>query len=34
LSMPDDIAPVFIANYRRFAAGETLHYRVDFDAGY
>lgn len=34
LSFPEDIAPVFIDNYRRFAAGQPLHYVVDFEAGY
>lgn len=34
LSFPEDIAPVFVENYRRFASGEPLKYRVDFDAGY
>jgi len=34
LSVPADIAPVFIDNYRRLVAGEPLKYRVDFDAGY
>jgi len=34
LSVPADIAPVFIANYRRWAAGGELRYRVDFDRGY
>jgi len=34
LSVPADIAPVFVENYRRFIAGELLHYRVDFEAGY
>lgn len=34
LSVPEDIAPVFIDNYRRFAAGQPLQYVVDFDAGY
>ena len=34
LSDPADIAPVFIDNYRRWADGHELRYRVDFDAGY
>jgi phosphoglycerate dehydrogenase-like enzyme len=34
LSIPEDIAPVFIDNYRRWVAGTPLKYRVDFDAGY
>jgi phosphoglycerate dehydrogenase-like enzyme len=34
LSFPPDIAPVFIDNYRRWIAGETLKYRVDFERGY
>jgi phosphoglycerate dehydrogenase-like enzyme len=34
LSVPADIAPVFIENYPRFVAGETLRHRVDFEAGY
>jgi phosphoglycerate dehydrogenase-like enzyme len=34
LSVPKDIAPVFIENYRRLIAGEPLRYRVDFEAGY
>jgi phosphoglycerate dehydrogenase-like enzyme len=34
LSRPDDIAPVFIENYRRLVAGEPLKYQVDFERGY
>lgn len=34
LSIPEDIAPVFIDNYRRFLRGEPLQHRVDFDQGY
>jgi phosphoglycerate dehydrogenase-like enzyme len=34
LSAPEDIAPVFIENYKRFAAGQPLRHRVDFEAGY
>jgi phosphoglycerate dehydrogenase-like enzyme len=34
LSVPEDIAPIFIENYRRFAGGQPLRYTVDFEAGY
>jgi phosphoglycerate dehydrogenase-like enzyme len=34
LSVPEDIAPVFIDNYRRLVAGQSLRYQVDFEAGY
>jgi phosphoglycerate dehydrogenase-like enzyme len=34
ISMPEDIAPVFVQNYRRFIAGQRLEYQVDFEAGY
>jgi len=34
LSMPADIAPVFIDNYRRLVSGQPLRYRVDFEAEY
>ena len=34
LSAPPDIAPIFVANYRRFAAGLPLEHRVDFELGY
>jgi phosphoglycerate dehydrogenase-like enzyme len=34
LSVPEDIAPVFIENYRRLIASQPLRYRVDFEAGY
>jgi phosphoglycerate dehydrogenase-like enzyme len=34
LSQPEDIAPVFVENYRRLIAGEPLRYQVDFDAEY
>src|SRR5207249_2283761 len=34
LSAPEDIAPVFVENYHRMLAGETLRYRVDFERGY
>jgi phosphoglycerate dehydrogenase-like enzyme len=34
LSVPEDIAPVFIDNYRRLVAGEPLRYQVEFERGY
>jgi phosphoglycerate dehydrogenase-like enzyme len=34
LSVPADIAPVFIDNYRRLLRGEPLQHRVDFEQGY
>ena len=34
LSIPADIAPVFIDNYRRLLRSEPLKHRVDFDRGY
>ena len=34
LSVPADIAPVFIDNYRRWVASEPLRYQVDFERGY
>jgi phosphoglycerate dehydrogenase-like enzyme len=34
LSVPEDIAPVFIENYRRLLGGEPLLYQIDFDLGY
>jgi phosphoglycerate dehydrogenase-like enzyme len=34
LSIPADIAPVFIDNYRRWIAGDALNYVVDFERGY
>jgi phosphoglycerate dehydrogenase-like enzyme len=34
LSVPADIAPVFIDNYRRLVRGEPLLYQVDFEQGY
>jgi phosphoglycerate dehydrogenase-like enzyme len=34
LSAPEDIAPVFIENYRRLVRGEPLLYQVDFELGY
>jgi phosphoglycerate dehydrogenase-like enzyme len=33
-SFPADLAEVFCANYRRYAAGEPLQYLVDFTRGY
>jgi phosphoglycerate dehydrogenase-like enzyme len=33
-SWPRDIAAVFRDNYRRYVAGKTLRYPVDFDRGY
>lgn len=34
ISAPEDVAPIFIDNYRRLIAGETLRYQVDFERGY
>lgn len=34
LSFPEDIAPIFLENLRRYAAGQQLLYRVDFERGY
>jgi phosphoglycerate dehydrogenase-like enzyme len=34
LSVPEEIAPVFIDNYRRLVSGQLLRYKVDFEAGY
>jgi len=34
LSFPEDIAPVFVDNYRRLVRGEALIYQVDFERGY
>jgi phosphoglycerate dehydrogenase-like enzyme len=34
LSVPEDIAPVFVDNYRRFIRGEPLKHQVDFESGY
>lgn len=34
LSVPEDIAPVFVDNYRRWLRGEPLEHRVDFERGY
>jgi phosphoglycerate dehydrogenase-like enzyme len=34
LSLPQDIAPLFIDNYRRLLRGEPLQHRVDFERGY
>jgi phosphoglycerate dehydrogenase-like enzyme len=33
-SLPNDIAQLFIENYRRFIKGEELIHRVDFERGY
>lgn len=34
LSIPADIAPLFVDNYRRLVRGEALKYRVDFELEY
>ena len=34
LSFPPDIAPLFVDNYRRFAAGQPLRYAVNFEEEY
>ena len=34
LTYPDDIAPLFIDNYRRFTAGKELRFLIDFERGY
>ena len=34
LSFPEHIASLFVRNYRRYIAGETLEYTVDFAQGY
>ena len=34
LSAPEDIAPVFVDNYRRLLRGEPLQYQVSFERGY
>jgi phosphoglycerate dehydrogenase-like enzyme len=34
LTFPEDIAPLFIDNYRRFANGNPLKYEIDFARGY
>jgi phosphoglycerate dehydrogenase-like enzyme len=34
LSVPEDIAPLFIDNYRRLLRGEPLKYQVNFELGY
>ncbi len=34
LSSPEDIAPLFLDNYRHFAAGNPLKYQIDFARGY
>ncbi|MEZ5285041.1 MAG: hypothetical protein R2712_09585 [Vicinamibacterales bacterium] len=33
-SFPADIVGVFADNYRRYASGTPLRYRVDFERGY
>lgn len=33
-SFPEDIARLFVENYRRYVAGEELKYVVDFERGY
>jgi phosphoglycerate dehydrogenase-like enzyme len=34
ISFPEDIAPVFVDNYRRFVRGEPLKHQVIFERGY
>jgi phosphoglycerate dehydrogenase-like enzyme len=34
LNVPADIVEVFVDNYRRWVAGESLQHRVDFERGY
>jgi phosphoglycerate dehydrogenase-like enzyme len=34
ISFPEDIAPLFIDNYRRLLRGEPLRHQVDFERGY
>lgn len=34
LSFPEDIAPIFVDNYRRFVSGQPLRYVVDFREEY
>lgn len=34
ISAPQDVAPIFIENYRRFVAGKPLKYVIDFARGY
>ncbi len=34
LSFPEDIAPIFVDNYRRLLRGEPLRYQVDFEQEY
>lgn len=34
LSYPEDIARIFLENYRRLLHGQALRYQVDFDRGY
>lgn len=33
-SWPEDIARIFMENYRRYVAGKPLNYQVDFERGY
>lgn len=33
-SFPEEIAPIFIDNYQRYRAGESLKFQVDFERGY
>ncbi|MEE9219629.1 MAG: D-2-hydroxyacid dehydrogenase [Acidobacteriota bacterium] len=33
-SFPEQVAPIFIDNYRRFVRGRALRHRVDLDRGY
>jgi hypothetical protein len=33
-SFPEDIAGVFIENYRLYIKGKPLKYQVDFERGY
>jgi phosphoglycerate dehydrogenase-like enzyme len=34
ISFPEQVAPLFAANYRRWRTGEPLHHQVRFDLGY
>jgi phosphoglycerate dehydrogenase-like enzyme len=34
ISFPEDIAPIFIENYRRFQSGKPLKYVIDLNLGY
>ncbi len=34
LTYPEDIAPLFINNYKRFVARKELQFKIDFDRGY